>query len=376
MKKFGWILMAAAAGALLLARPAMAEVTAGPEVQEAAAVPQQSAMIVSQAPPGDEGTVLSPVIVAGQGGSQGEAGPQGAVGMQSDGSGAPQEAAAGTQSDVSGTQSDGLGTPQEIAGAQQSEASVSQSPVVLQGAGAQPSDGENQPGGLLYPVGEEPADGSGQEAAGETSGGRQIDPSRPMVALTFDDGPQPSVGNRIMDCLAQYGGKATFFMVGDRVPSHADEVRRMAAEGHEVANHTMNHKYLQKLGAAGIQSQVTQCNDVIESVCGVRPTLMRLPGGNHNAAVLANTNMPMIQWSIDTLDWKTRNAQSTVSAVLDHVRDGDIILMHELYSQTGDAALTIIPELVNRGYQLVTVSEMAAAKGQALQAGKLYSSFH
>lgn len=383
MKKFGWILMAAAAGVLLLVRPAMA---AGSEAPEAVAVSQQSAMIVSQAPPGDEGTVLSPVIVVGQGGSQGTAGtPQeAAAGTQSDGSGTPQEATAGAQSDGSGapqeaaagTQSDGSGTPQESAGAQQGEASVSQSPVVLQGAGAQPSDGENQPGGLLYPVGEEPADSSGQETAGETSGGRQIDPSRPMVALTFDDGPQPSVGSRIMDCLAQYGGKATFFMVGDRVPSHADEVRRMAAEGHEVANHTMNHKYLQKLGAAEIQSQVTQCNDVIESVCGVRPTLMRLPGGNHNAAVLANTNMPMIQWSIDTLDWKTRNAQSTVSAVLDHVRDGDIILMHELYSQTGDAAQTIIPELVNRGYQLVTVSEMAAAKGQALQAGKLYSSFH
>lgn len=70
-----------------------------------------------------------------------------------------------------------------------------------------------------------------------------------MVALTFDDGPQPSVGNRIMDCLAQYGGKATFFMVGERVGSYKTEVQRMVAEGHEVANHTMNHKYLQKLGA-------------------------------------------------------------------------------------------------------------------------------
>lgn len=91
---------------------------------------------------------------------------------------------------------------------------------------------------------------------------------------------------------------------------------------------------------------------------------------------MANTHMPMIQWSIDTLDWKTRNAQSTVSAVLNHVKDGDIVLMHELYSQSGDAALTMIPELVNRGYQLVTVSELAAAKGQTLQAGKLYSAFH
>lgn len=221
---------------------------------------------------------------------------------------------------------------------------------------------------------EEAARQAEEEAARQTENGRYVDPSKPMIALTFDDGPMPSVGNRIMDCLAQYNGRATFFLVGERVSTYADEVRRMAAEGHEIANHTMNHKYLQKLGAAEIQSQVNQCNDVIESVCGIRPTIMRLPGGNYNAVVLANTNMPMIQWSIDTRDWKTRNAQSTVDAVLGKVKDGDIVLMHELYSQTGDAALQIIPALAGQGYQLVTVSELAAARGVNLQAGSLYSS--
>ncbi len=237
---------------------------------------------------------------------------------------------------------------------------------------------------MLTPVGEaagQTAQEGGQPQAPEAaqsaqaSGGRTIDPSKPMVALTFDDGPQPSVGNRIMDCLAQYGGKATFFMVGERVGSHKAEVQRMVAEGHEVANHSMNHKYFQKLGAAEIRSQVEQCNDAIEAACGVRPKLMRLPGGNVNSTVKANVNMPMIQWNIDTLDWKTKNADKTVAAVLDHVKDGDIILMHELYSQSGDAALRIIPELHRRGYQMVTVSEMAAAKGYSLEAGKLYSSF-
>ncbi len=208
------------------------------------------------------------------------------------------------------------------------------------------------------------------------SGTDGIDPSKPMVALTFDDGPQPSVGNRIMDCLAQYGGKATFFMVGERVGSYKTEVQRMVAEGHEVANHTMNHKYLQKLGAAQIQAQVNNGNDAIQAACGVRPTLLRLPGGNHNATVLANTGMPMIQWNVDTLDWKTRNADKTVAAVLNHVKDGDIILMHELYSSTGDAVLRIVPELHKRGFQMVTVSQLAAAKGKTLEAGKLYSSFN
>ena len=210
----------------------------------------------------------------------------------------------------------------------------------------------------------------------EAAAGRYIDPSRPMVALTFDDGPQTDVDNRILDCLAQYGGKATFFMVGDRVASRAGVVQRMAAEGHELANHTLNHKYLNKISAAEVRAQVQQCNDVIESVSGVRPTLMRLPGGIHNESIRANVQMPMIQWSIDTLDWKTRNADKTVAAVVGQVKDGDIVLMHDLYGPTGDAAVRIIAELTNQGYQLVTVSEMAAAKGKALEAGQLYSSIH
>lgn len=291
-----------------------------------------------QTPPGDEGTSLSPVLTAG--GSPGAEAAQ----RQAEAEAAQQDAAAGAAQQQAGAEA-----------AQQQAAEAVQQQAAAEAEVAQQEAAEAE--------------------AAQQSGGRVVDPSRPMVALTFDDGPQPSVGNRIMDCLAQYGGRATFFMVGDRVSSRRGEVQRMVREGHEVANHTMNHKYLQKLGAAEIQAQVSQCNDAIEAACGVRPKLMRLPGGNHNATVLANTNMPMIQWNIDTLDWKTKNADKTVAAVLDHVKDGDIVLMHELYSQSGDAALRIIPELHRRGYQLVTVSEMAQAKGHTLQAGKLYSSF-
>ena len=208
----------------------------------------------------------------------------------------------------------------------------------------------------------------------QAASGRVIDPSRPMVALTFDDGPMASVGNRSLDCLAQYGGKATFYVVGNRCPGYAAEMQRMAAEGHEIGNHTYEHKYLHKLGAEQIQYQVNKGSEAIQAVCGVVPATVRLPGGNKNATVLANVNAPMIMWSIDTLDWKTKNTQSTVDKVLGSVRDGDIVLMHELYSQTGDAALQIIPALVERGYQLVTVSEMAQYRG-GLENGKLYYSF-
>ena len=289
------------------------------------------------------------------------------------------------------------------AGQTETTAAVSQSPTIVSGQGqsapgstgsensAPVSAGEvtgipEGPGGIksepVTPVtpeelaAQEAAQAAAQQSTGQSQTTDGIDPSKPMVALTFDDGPQPSVGNRIMDCLAQYGGKATFFMVGERVGSYKTEVQRMVAEGHEVANHTMNHKYLQKLGAAQIQAQVNNGNDAIQAACGVRPTLLRLPGGNHNATVLANAGMPMIQWNVDTLDWKTRNADKTVAAVLNHVKDGDIILMHELYGATGDAVARIVPELHKRGFQMVTVSQMAAAKGRSLETGKLYSSFH
>lgn len=286
-----------------------------------------------QTPPGGTSADTSRVVVAGQ------------SGMQQEAAGPSQEARSGQTTDSGQTETESSG-------------------VLTVGEGMQQGGGTAQ------------AEQQGEQQTEVQDTGRQIDPNRPMVALTYDDGPQPSVGNRIMDCLAQYDGKATFFMVGDRVPSHAAEVQRMVAEGHEVANHSMNHKYLQKLGADEIQAQVVQCNDVIQAVSGVRPTLMRLPGGNHNATVRANVNMPMIQWNIDTLDWKTRDADATVSSVLSQVKDGDIILMHELYSQTADATERLVPELVNRGFQLVTVSEMAAAKGVVPEAGKIYSAFH
>lgn len=351
----------------------------------------------------------APVIVAGSNGPGTESSQT--VGAQQTSGNVNQAPGAGQTGENGVSQApDGTGNSQTPASdnqapsasqspAQPETTTAAQSPTVVSGQNAPGSGNSNTsapasggevtgiaegPGGIksepVTPVtpeelaAQEASQAGTQQSATQSTDG--IDPSKPMVALTFDDGPQPSVGNRIMDCLAQYGGKATFFMVGERVGSYKTEVQRMVAEGHEVANHTMNHKYLQKLGAAQIQAQVNQGNDAIQAACGVRPTLLRLPGGNHNSTVTANAGMPMIQWNIDTLDWKTRNADKTVAAVLNHVKDGDIILMHELYGATGDAVARIVPELHKRGFQMVTVSQMAAAKGRTLEAGKLYSSFN
>lgn len=215
------------------------------------------------------------------------------------------------------------------------------------------------------------------EAAPEgmiASGGRFLDPGKPMVALTFDDGPYAPVGNRIMDCLEQYNGRSTFFVVGNRIPTYQAEILRMQANGHEVANHTQDHKYLTNLNAEQIRAEVEQCNQMIASVTGQSPALMRLPGGLKNSTVLANIHQPIIMWSIDTRDWKTRNAANTVQVILSQVRDGDIILMHELYGATADAVEAVVPALTAQGYQLVTVSELAALRG-GMAPGAIYSSF-
>ncbi len=204
-----------------------------------------------------------------------------------------------------------------------------------------------------------------------------VDPARPMVALTFDDGPNPSSTGRILDSLQAVGGRATFFMVGERIDASQAVVQRMTALGCETANHTYGHKYLTKLGDSGIRSQVGQTNEKIQAVCGVSPTLVRPPGGFYDQSslnTLGSMGMSAIMWSVDTLDWKTRNSQKTVDAVLGQVKDGDIVLMHDLYGTTADAAEILIPELVNRGYQLVTVSEMAQCRG-GLEPGKVYSHF-
>ena len=117
-------------------------------------------------------------------------------------------------------------------------------------------------------------------------------------------------------------------------------------------------------------------NDKIEEVTGVRPTLMRPTGGGISDTMKTSVDMPMICWSVDTEDWKTKNANSTCDAVLNNVYDGAIVLMHDLYDSTAEASKTFVRELVNRGYQLVTVSELAEAKGFTLENGQVYYDFY
>ena len=216
-----------------------------------------------------------------------------------------------------------------------------------------------------------------KKQAGAVSYAGNIDPGRPMVALTYDDGPTRAVTPRILELLRENDARATFFMVGNRVTAHRDLVAQMVDLGCEVANHTYDHKLMDKVDPGEMTRQLEMTNQVISNACGVSPVLMRPCGGNRSDAgmmAVGAISMPAILWSVDTLDWKTRDAQKTIQNVLDNVKDGDIILMHDLYDTTAEASETIIPELIGRGYQLVTVSELASYRGGMLP-GRTYGKF-
>lgn len=202
----------------------------------------------------------------------------------------------------------------------------------------------------------------------------EIDPKKPMVALSFDDGPGERT-TELLNQLKKYNAHATFFMLGKNVKRYPDAVKQMLQDGNELGNHSYDHQQLTKIDAEAIAKEVNDTNQNIKDICGSPATVLRPPYGAINDTVKESVGMPMILWNVDTLDWKTRNAQSTVDNVMSNLKDGDIILMHDIHTQTIDAALELIPKLEEAGYQLVTVSEMAEVKGQKMENGKAYSDF-
>ena len=200
----------------------------------------------------------------------------------------------------------------------------------------------------------------------------QPDPQGKMIALTFDDGPGVKATARILAALEEVGGRATFFMLGENAAAHPDLARQVAQAGHLVGTHTNSHKSLIRLTAKEMLQEVELSLDNIQKATGVRPAILRPPYGNVNDLVKQTLDLPLVNWSVDTRDWDSRDAQKVYDHILANVRDGDIVLMHDIYDSTAEAVEMVLPELVKRGYQLVTVEELFAYKGLSLKAGKVY----
>ena len=217
---------------------------------------------------------------------------------------------------------------------------------------------------------------TGTASTKTTNSNRKIDPKKPMVALTFDDGPNNTATPKILNTLEKYGVVATFFDLGTNISYFPKVVKREEALGCEVASHTYSHKNLNTLSTKQIQKDLNKAIKAYEDVLGHKPALVRPPYGNANATVKKTINYPLINWDIDTLDWKSRNATKILKEIHKYSDyDGRIILMHGIYDSTAEAVAKLVPELINKGYQLVTVSEMAQYKGVTLKPGKVYLNF-
>lgn len=200
---------------------------------------------------------------------------------------------------------------------------------------------------------------------------RKIDKSKKMIALTFDDGPNYNT-SKVIDVLNKYDIRATFFVLGSRAINNKNILKKMADSGMEIGNHTYNHLLLTKYDENKIRSEIEDTSEVIYSATKKRPKLLRPSYGSVNNKIKKVANMPIIIWDIDTLDWKYHNSKRITSRVVNKVRDGDIILMHDIYSASLNALSNIIPILQDNGYEFVTIDELFYYKGISLENGKVY----
>ena len=202
------------------------------------------------------------------------------------------------------------------------------------------------------------------------------DPSqhKTRIAFTFDDGPGEYT-DELLDCLEENNAHATFFMLGQNVGSWESTVQRMADIGCEIGSHSWDHPNLYDLSMDSVAKQFSDTDAALEKACGQKASVARAPYGNWSDDIISTVGKPFFTWSLDSLDWSYLDVNKDYDAVMNgDLTDGSIILMHDIHEPSVQAAIKMIPELVQKGYKLMTVSELAAAKGVTLQ-GANYSDF-
>ncbi len=202
----------------------------------------------------------------------------------------------------------------------------------------------------------------------------QIDPDRPMIALTFDDGPSAHT-KRLLDIFRKYGGKGTFFVLGNSLDNRTETLKRIVSEGHGIGNHSWNHRQFTNISIEEVEDQIMMTRAKIYDITGVDCTIVRPPYGACNDEIRSlgkELGVSFVNWSVDTLDWKSKNADAVYNEIMNDVADGHIILCHDLHKTTVDAMERVIPDLIEKGYQLVTVTELLSYGGDEITAGKMY----
>lgn len=192
------------------------------------------------------------------------------------------------------------------------------------------------------------------------------------IAFTFDDGPNSKITNQVIDALLENNSTATFFELGMNMKHNRAIVQRLNAVGMEVGNHSYSHAYLPNCTKKQYLSEINTTNLIFNDITEQYITLLRVPYGASNKMIRKNSPYPLINWSVDTRDWYSRNAKKIYKHILKNAKDGDIVLMHDIYSSTAEAVRMALPELNARGYKVVSVSELARIKGKTLKKGKVY----
>ncbi|MGN0963647.1 MAG: polysaccharide deacetylase family protein [Clostridia bacterium] len=210
------------------------------------------------------------------------------------------------------------------------------------------------------------ADNGTDSATTEKKGG--------LMALTFDDGPSKNT-IKLLDELKKRNIQATFFVVGERLDEFSDVLLREYNEGHEIGNHTWDHLNLTSADSATANASLQQTEDKVNEIVGanIDPLIIRPTYGAVNDTVRGYVDTPLILWSIDTLDWKSRDADAVKQQIINQACDGAIILLHDLYDTSVDGAIAAIDELTKEGYTFVTVSELFRRKGETMEVGVTYT---
>lgn len=188
-----------------------------------------------------------------------------------------------------------------------------------------------------------------------------IDPDKPVVALTFDDGPSKYTDD-ILDILDENDANATFFVLGNKVKYYSNTLRKMLKNGNEIGNHTFNHKSLNRLKIDDMLYQINSTQDIIYEYTGYTPLYLRPSYGNINHLLKEKTPLEIILWNVDPEDWKYKNSKVIANRALNKVNDGSIVLLHDTKKRTVEALKIIIKELKKEGYQFVTISELKEIK--------------
>lgn len=178
------------------------------------------------------------------------------------------------------------------------------------------------------------------------------------IAITFDDGPHPVYTKILLEGLKERGVKATFFVVGENIPGHEDLILQMAEDGHLIGNHTYDHADVSRLSSGQVCEELQKTSDLVEKITGEATPYVRPPFGNWNDNLDCLVSMIKVGWTIDPLDWTTANTSQVVEKVINKASDNDIILLHDYYKSSVEAALQIVDILQARGFVFVTVEEL------------------